>query len=159
MITITTVAELRAWCDDARAAATVGRVGFVPTMGFFHEGHRSLMRAARAENDAVVVSLFVNPTQFGAGEDLSRYPRDPDGDAALAAEAGRRRVVRPERRRGVPRARLDDRARRRRPHRGPVRREPSRPLRRRHHRRGQAVLDGRAVPCRTSAARMPSNSR
>jgi len=86
MITITTVAELRAWCDDARRDGS--RVGFVPTMGFFHEGHLSLMRAARADNDAVVVSLFVNPTQFGAGEDLTTYPRDPDGDAALAAGEG-----------------------------------------------------------------------
>ncbi|MFI5046790.1 MAG: pantoate--beta-alanine ligase [Acidimicrobiia bacterium] len=86
MITLTTVAELRAWCDSARRDRA--RVGFVPTMGFFHEGHRSLMRAARSANDVVVVSLFVNPTQFGAGEDLTRYPRDPDGDAAVAAAEG-----------------------------------------------------------------------
>jgi pantoate--beta-alanine ligase len=86
MNTIATVAELRAWCDDARAHGRC--VGFVPTMGFFHEGHRSLMRAARAANDVVVVSLFVNPTQFGVGEDLTRYPRDPDGDAAVAAAEG-----------------------------------------------------------------------
>ena len=66
----------------------VRRVGFVPTMGYFHDGHRSLMRAARAADDLVVVSLFVNPTQFGAGEDLSRYPRDPEGDAAIAAAEG-----------------------------------------------------------------------
>src|SRR5262249_850685 len=86
MITVTTVAELRAWSDGVRARG--GSVGFVPTMGYFHEGHRSLMRAARAANDGVAVSLFVNPTQFGPGEDLSRYPRDLDGDASVAATEG-----------------------------------------------------------------------
>ena len=86
MITLTTIAEVRAACDAARASG--GRVGFVPTMGFFHEGHRSLMRASRADNDLVVVSLFVNPTQFGPSEDLAAYPRDPDGDAAAAEAEG-----------------------------------------------------------------------
>src|SRR5207248_2065218 len=62
--------------------------GVVPTMGAFHEGHRSLMRAARAHHDVVVVSLFVNPLQFGPGEDLARYPRDLAGDLAVAAAEG-----------------------------------------------------------------------
>ncbi len=86
MITVTTVAEVRAATDATRARGE--RVGFVPTRGYFHEGHRSLMRAARADSDLVVVSLFVNPTQFGPNEDLDRYPRDLDGDAAAAAAEG-----------------------------------------------------------------------
>jgi pantoate--beta-alanine ligase len=65
-----------------------GEIGLVPTMGAFHEGHLSLFRAARKENDTVVVSLFVNPAQFGPGEDLARYPRDEERDARLAEEAG-----------------------------------------------------------------------
>ena len=65
-----------------------GSVGLVPTMGAFHEGHLSLFRAARAENDVVVASLFVNPAQFAAGEDLDRYPHDEQRDARLAEEAG-----------------------------------------------------------------------
>jgi pantoate--beta-alanine ligase len=78
--------ELRAALGPARSA---GRsIGLVPTMGFLHEGHLSLLRAARSECDVVVISLFVNPTQFGPGEDLDRYPRDEERDARLAAEAG-----------------------------------------------------------------------
>ncbi len=72
---------------DVRAEGLQG-VGLVPTMGAFHDGHLSLFRAARAECDTVVVSLFVNPAQFGATEDLSRYPRDEARDTALAEEGG-----------------------------------------------------------------------
>jgi pantoate--beta-alanine ligase len=74
-----------------RAAAELpreGEIGLVPTMGAFHDGHLSLFRAARAENELVVASLFVNPAQFGADEDLERYPRDEERDARLAEEAG-----------------------------------------------------------------------
>ncbi|HKF84126.1 MAG TPA: pantoate--beta-alanine ligase [Solirubrobacterales bacterium] len=81
-----TKAELRAVLRDARRAGQT--IGLVPTMGYLHEGHLSLIHAARAECDLVVMSLFVNPTQFGPGEDLDRYPRDEERDLRLAAEAG-----------------------------------------------------------------------
>ena len=81
-----TKAELRSALADARRAGRT--IGLVPTMGYLHEGHLSLIRAARAGCDLVVMSLFVNPTQFGPGEDLDRYPRDEERDLRLAAEAG-----------------------------------------------------------------------
>jgi len=85
--TIRTVADLRR--AVARARADRGRtVGLVPTMGALHEGHLSLIRRARAESDVVVMSLFVNPRQFGPGEDLDRYPGEETRDCELAAAAG-----------------------------------------------------------------------
>jgi pantoate--beta-alanine ligase len=80
--TVRTIAELRAGLSGRE------RVGLVPTMGAFHEGHLALIRTARAECETVVVSVFVNPAQFAAGEDFERYPRDEERDAALAEEAG-----------------------------------------------------------------------
>ncbi len=80
------IADLRAALDAERAGGH--RVGFVPTMGYLHHGHASLVRAARAATDVVVVSIFVNPLQFGAGEDLSAYPRDLARDSRLAEANG-----------------------------------------------------------------------
>jgi pantoate--beta-alanine ligase len=86
MLHVDRIADLRTACDDARVAGK--RVGIVPTMGFLHAGHRSLMRSARAATDFVVVTIFVNPLQFGAGEDLDRYPRDLAGDLEACAAEG-----------------------------------------------------------------------
>ena len=86
MITVHTIAEVRELLDGHRAK---GRsIGFVPTMGYLHDGHASLMRAAAQDNDVVVASIFVNPLQFAANEDLSDYPRDIERDKAICAEAG-----------------------------------------------------------------------
>ena len=71
-------------------------VGFVPTMGYLHEGHKSLMEAARANNDRVVVSVFVNPMQFGPNEDLESYPRDFEKDSALCESVGVDLIFHPE---------------------------------------------------------------
>ena len=71
-------------------------IGFVPTMGYLHEGHKSLMQAARANNDKVVVSVFVNPMQFGPNEDLESYPRDFEKDSALCESVGVDLIFHPE---------------------------------------------------------------
>jgi pantoate--beta-alanine ligase len=83
---VETPEEIRALSDEWRAAGQ--RVGFVPTMGALHDGHLALVRRARNENDRLVVSVFVNPTQFGRGEDFDRYPRDYNRDYELLREAG-----------------------------------------------------------------------
>jgi pantoate--beta-alanine ligase len=86
MHTVTTIAGLRKRLRAARASGA--RVGFVPTMGFLHEGHLRLVDEARRRADLVVMSIFVNPLQFGPSEDFTRYPRDAEGDAAKAAGRG-----------------------------------------------------------------------
>ncbi len=86
MQTITEIAELRRALNAARRNGQT--VGLVPTMGAFHEGHLTLMRRAKAENDLCVVTLFVNPTQFNDLDDFDRYPRDPERDSQMAQAEG-----------------------------------------------------------------------
>ena len=116
---VRTVAELRAALEPARRNGEL--IGLVPTMGALHAGHLSLIEAARERADVVVMSLFVNPTQFGEGEDLDSYPRDEERDLRLAAEAGAQIVFAPAAGRGLP-ARLLDARRGRGPDRRPLRR-------------------------------------
>ncbi|MBS1883262.1 MAG: pantoate--beta-alanine ligase [Actinobacteria bacterium] len=99
--TVNSAARVVRGIDELRAALAPARregqtIGLVPTMGFLHEGHVSLLRAARADCDLVVMSLFVNPTQFGPNEDLDRYPRDEERDLRLASEAGTDIVFAPD---------------------------------------------------------------
>ena len=91
---VKTIEEVRAQVREWRQEGL--SVGLVPTMGFLHEGHESLIRRAVQDNDRVVVSDFVNPTQFGPGEDLESYPRDLDRDAALCENAGATLIFNPE---------------------------------------------------------------
>ncbi|EPD53151.1 pantoate-beta-alanine ligase [Paenisporosarcina sp. HGH0030] len=86
MIQVQLINDLK---ENVKAAKQAGKsIGFVPTMGFLHEGHMSLVKHAREENDFVIMSIFVNPAQFGPNEDLDRYPRDLERDTKMAVEAG-----------------------------------------------------------------------
>ncbi|MFL5356708.1 pantoate--beta-alanine ligase [Archangium sp.] len=92
-LVLRTVAETAAWAESLRRSGR--RLALVPTMGYLHEGHLSLMREGRRRADVVAASIFVNPTQFGPNEDLSRYPRDLEGDLARCASAGVEAVFTP----------------------------------------------------------------
>lgn len=94
MITVATIKELREYTKKWRREGL--SIGLVPTMGYLHDGHKSLIDKAVNENDKVVVSVFVNPTQFGPKEDLSTYPRDIDRDKELCEKAGAAIVFNPE---------------------------------------------------------------
>ncbi|HGE5781996.1 pantoate--beta-alanine ligase [Bacillus pseudomycoides] len=83
---VTTVQEMQQIASEIRASGKDS--GFVPTMGYLHEGHATLLRQAREENEVVILSVFVNPLQFGPNEDLDRYPRDIERDEKVAKEAG-----------------------------------------------------------------------
>lgn len=89
-----TVEAVRQWVGAQRARGRA--VHFVPTMGYFHEGHLSLMRRARADNGAVIVSIFVNPLQFGPNEDFAQYPRDFERDCQLAKSVGVEAIFAPD---------------------------------------------------------------
>lgn len=94
MLTITTPTDLQTWALERRAAGR--RIGCVPTMGCLHEGHLSLVTEAQARTDEVVVTIFVNPTQFGPSEDFSRYPRTLERDLDLCRAAGVQAVFLPQ---------------------------------------------------------------
>lgn len=94
MVVVKTISEVRklvkGWKREGQS------IGFVPTMGYLHEGHQSLIRAARANNDKVVVSIFLNPMQFGPNEDLASYPRDLERDKEKCLEAGADLIFAPD---------------------------------------------------------------
>lgn len=94
METLRSVAEMKEWSRCRLAKGDT--IGLVPTMGYLHEGHMSLIHRAHSNNNTVVASIFVNPTQFGPGEDLASYPRDPDADSAKCRDAGVDALFMPE---------------------------------------------------------------
>ena len=99
--TIETIEELGQWVNDKKAAGA--SIGLVPTMGFLHEGHMKLVETAKSENDAVLMSIFVNPAQFGPNEDFDLYPRDMERDKKLAEGAGTDAIFAPSAKEIYPR--------------------------------------------------------
>ena len=149
MLTFRTIKSLTQCLRGYRASSL--RIGFVPTMGFLHEGHRALIDESVARCDITVVSIFVNPTQFGPNEDLDRYPRALEQRSRALPQGGREHDLRARCERDLP-ARLPDHCRARPCGRAAVRRRPARALPRRRHR-------GRPS-CSTSCSRMwPSSAR
>lgn len=94
MLILKKIAEVRSWVQEKKKRGL--RVGLVTTMGYLHDGHLSLVRTAKSENDVVVMTIFVNPLQFGPQEDFAAYPRDLVRDAALAEKAGADMIFAPE---------------------------------------------------------------
>lgn len=99
-----TIAEVRQWVDEARKSGRT--IGFVPTMGALHEGHASLIRASVGQQDVTVVSIFVNPLQFGPNEDLDRYPRTLAADTQVVEQCGADLLFVPSAREMYPRQQL-----------------------------------------------------
>ena len=153
---VQSVAELRQAL--ARRRIVGSQIGFVPTMGALHEGHLSLMRRSVSDCDATVVSVFVNPLQFGPREDLSSYPRDFDRDVALTESAGVGLVFAPPVEEMYPVPLLTTVAVREmtEPFEGE---KPADALRGRDHGGGEALQPRRPVPRPTSARRTGSSSR
>ena len=101
MRTIETIEELGQWVSEQKASGT--SIGLVPTMGFLHEGHMKLVERAKSENDTVLMSIFVNPAQFGPNEDFDLYPRDMERDKKLAEGAGTDAIFAPSAKEMYPR--------------------------------------------------------
>jgi cytidyltransferase-like protein len=144
METVTSTGQMQ---EIARSLKRRGlSIGLAPTMGYLHRGHLSLVQAARSECDRVVMSIFVNPLQFGPQEDFAAYPRDPERDLALAREAGVDFVFSSHRRLDVPGGVQHSRGGRRGADREDVRPVASRTLPRGDHGGHEAVPDRPAGP-------------
>ncbi len=136
---VESIQDVRRTVAVARASGT--RIGLVPTMGALHDGHVRLIADCRAEAGLVVVSIFVNPTQFGPGEDFERYPRPIEDDLQRCEAAGRTPGIRTLRQFGLPQWLALDVCRSARSFRRPRRGQPARSFSRGRDRRPQAIRD------------------